>query len=66
MKYSLLALLTLCVISGCVAKKPVKVDVPGKCILGGVVDASECKVFSKDALVCNGVVVKIACVEVKK
>lgn len=67
MKYAA-AILTLCVISGCAAKKKpaVKVDVPQKCILGGVVNASECKPFSKDEAVCNGVVIKFACIEVKK
>lgn len=67
MRYAI-ALLTLFVMTGCAAKKkPVpKVNVPQRCIVGGAVNASECKLFSKDEAVCNGVVIKLACIEVKK
>jgi hypothetical protein len=68
MRYSLFALLTLGVITGCAHKhtQSVKLDVPSKCILGGLVDVAKCEAINKDEAVCNGVVVRIACVEVKK
>ena len=62
-----LALAALLLLTGCAqrakVKKPV-ITVPGKCIMGGLVDKAKCKAISKDEAVCDGVVVKIACVEV--
>jgi hypothetical protein len=63
------ALLTLFVISGCAHKHSAKVAsvaVPQKCILGGIVNKAKCEPLGKDEMVCNAVVVKFACVEVKQ
>lgn len=64
--------LALCVLllTGCGAHqakvKHPAITVPGKCIVGGVVNQAKCRAISDTELVCDGVVVKIACVEVRE
>jgi len=69
MKY-LAAVLTLCVMSGCAAKKvkvPVpNMDIPRGCVLGAKLNAKACEPISADLAVCHDVIVKFACIEVKK
>ena len=60
--------LLLILLTGCAAKKKpaqVQYDLPIKCIIGATL-TSECKQISESAAVCNGVVVKFACVKVKE
>lgn len=65
----LAAMLTLILLTGCAAKRShVPHDefvLPINCIVGAVT-TSECKQISESAAVCNGVVVKFACIQVKK
>jgi uncharacterized protein YcfL len=65
-----LAMLALILLTGCAAKKksktePVQHQLPINCIIGATT-TSECKQISESAAVCNGVVVKFACIQVKK
>lgn len=70
MKY-ILALLTLCMTSGCAVKHEVKpsgqrISIPANCVLGATLDAKACQPMSADLMKCDGVVVKFACVKVVK
>lgn len=64
MRYAALLLLLM---TGCAAKRvEPKVSIPPNCILGGLVNKDKCDVLDKDKIVCSGVVIKIACVEVNR
>lgn len=62
-------MLALILLTGCAAKKhkpdPPQFVLPINCIVGATT-TSECKQISEDAAVCNGVVIKFACIQVKK
>lgn len=70
--------LFLLMLTGCAAKKHVAVPVPtgpaiekpsatipAGCILGGLANKAKCEVLDAEAVVCYGVVVKIACWKAK-
>ena len=65
-----LALLLIIPLLGCGAHRakvihPV-ITIPGNCILGGIVKQANCKALDGERAVCNGVVVKFACVKVER
>jgi hypothetical protein len=67
MRLNVALLITVAMLVGCAAKKPiVKSSIPPKCILGGVVNQAKCEPFQKGLLVCDRVVIEAACIEVKK
>jgi hypothetical protein len=66
-----LALAALLLLAGCHRARvapaaAVGVSVPGKCVLGAIVNPVKCKAITNDAVVCDGMVVKLACVESAK
>lgn len=59
-------LYTLILLTGCAAKKhKTEFVLPINCIIGATT-TSECKQISESAAVCDGVVIKFACIQVKK
>lgn len=66
-----LALAALLLLTGCahrakITQPALSVAIPGKCVLGAVVNPAKCKAISAGAVVCDGIVVKLACVETTK
>lgn len=61
-----LALCSLLLLTGCAHKQYVHEVIPANCILEAEMQGPPCHQIGKDAYSCDHVVVKAACVKVKK
>ena len=65
----LASLILVGVLCGCAVRKtqpPTKIQVPRQCVLGGVVNVTKCKMHDANTLICDGVLIDFACIEVMR